>query len=452
MIPMCNSIGHTSGSTLASYVNGTKVDCMESRTYSVSITDDCGNTSTAHVVVTRLADTHAPTCPDLDDHDLNCIGEIPCVDDVLVLVEAGVTDNCPGHISVVLYNDTGSPVCENGSFSRTYSFTVTDECGNSTHCSVTYSGYCDDGGYCTLTQGGWGNAGGQYPWSDGDGQASTSDIITALMSVNGPVVIGNAGNTLTVQSAQCVITLLPSAGGPAPLASGAYTASPSNACDAGDNQQNPQGRLKNNLATNTIALQLNIWYSAYFGLDLGSVDLTSPCIVGIDLSWTALGYPATVQGLLDFANDVLGGAYTNNSLAGLAAGAISSINEYWDECQTNYEDPCDADKSGQDLLTENWIDEDSQMEVNHSVYPNPLSGAQAIISFNTIEAAHAIVDVYDLAGHRIGSLFNAAVDGNTEYKLEFDTSNHPAGIYIYRLQVNNDSKQSLHYGKIFLLK
>ena len=147
--------------------------------------------------------------------------------------------------------------------------------------------------------------------------------------------------------------------------SGTFTASPSQ-CDAGSNQQAKDGRLKNNLATNTIALQLNIWYSAAKGENLLAYDLSTGCVdIGIDLTTTGNGYPNTIQGLLDFANDVLGGVYGNRkkqygSLPGDASAAITAVNEYWDNCVVS--DPCASTMSFVTTVSSNDLPYDTNVE------------------------------------------------------------------------------------------
>ena len=98
--------------------------------------------------------------------------------------------------------------------------------------------------------------------------------------------------------------------------------------------------MKNNLATNTIALQLNLWYSTANGTDLGSIEITGndPCF-DITISQTVIdiltngGYTLDVNGVLDLANAVLAGLETgDDSLPGDVVAAVTDINEYFDEC------------------------------------------------------------------------------------------------------------------------
>ena len=82
---------------------------------------------------------------------------------------------------------------------------------------------------------------------------------------------------------------------------------------------------------------------AYYGTDLGALPLSENCT---DISPTVLsllstnGHPSTTAGLLQLANDVLGGVHgTSSSILGEVTDAVASINECWDECVRNESDP-----------------------------------------------------------------------------------------------------------------
>ncbi len=221
-----------------------------SRTWTA--TDDSGNSNSCTQSI-EVVDTTPPagTCLNLNQ-TVSCVEDIPCVgtsefEAIRNDFRQDFDDNC-GEVLVSLVDDSGPQQCIDtpaGEFSRTYFFEVADLCDKVADiCTVTFSGSCEP--FCTLTQGGWGNAGGNYPWNGG--VASTTSIISSLMGANGPVTIGRPGRQLTVQSAQCVIELLPGGGSPQPLKAGNATAGP-NRCDAGSNQPHRQGRLKNTLAT-----------------------------------------------------------------------------------------------------------------------------------------------------------------------------------------------------------
>ncbi len=350
-------------------------------------------------------DPPVAVCPP-DDGTLTCLDDIPCPSDVKDYVEENSTDDC-GIVSVTIVNDTGFPDCVDGMFSRTYELEVTDGCGQTDRCTVTYSGTC--GNYCTLTQGGWGNYGGQYPWNDDDGKAPTQDIIDALIEEYGNVIIGRPDLNRSLEvAAECVVPLLPAAGGPKVLTEGTPTADEISDCDAGDNPQNNQKRLKNNLATNTIALQLNIWYGLeYSGDDLGSYDLTDGC-ANISQSFIdfmiANGYTTDVYGLLQLANDVLGGVFGTKkkdyqSIAGAVTGAITTIHEYWHECEVA--DPCGEDR----IIAEHYdFSEEEELEkrveeLGVLLRPNPVEYEDVELLIFAEDEQKVAIKVFNISGH-----------------------------------------------------
>ena len=203
-----------------------------------------------------------------------------------------------------------------------------------------------------------------YPFLPGDSDPDydnpegTLDIITYLfenyggidpLDQDGPrlLIIGDVdnGNSITLNDPVCVIDLLPSAGGSKVLADGDDVTDED--CGLEYNAQKKGTRLKNNLATNTIALQLNLWYSLANGTDLGSLGLVdnNQCIDFV-ISQSILdllddeGIDETVGGLLELANGVLAG--TISASPGQVVSAVTMINEYFDECSTG--SGCDSEE------------------------------------------------------------------------------------------------------------
>ena len=81
-----------------------------------------------------------------------------------------------------------------------------------------------------------------------------------------------------------------------------------------------------------------------------------------------------------------------------------------------------------------------EADVNSEIisYPNPTAGGSNIV-FKTAETARTLVEVYDMSGRNVGTLFNAeALQGKT-YILDFDGAVLPNGVYIYRLTTQNET-------------
>ncbi len=71
-------------------------------------------------------------------------------------------------------------------------------------------------------------------------------------------------------------------------------------------------------------------------------------------------------------------------------------------------------------------------------YPNPTSGASEVV-FTTAETGTTLVEVYDMNGRNVATLFNQVANANQEYRLDFDGNRLPNGVYIYRLTTNNET-------------
>jgi hypothetical protein len=64
--------------------------------------------------------------------------------------------------------------------------------------------------------------------------------------------------------------------------------------------------------------------------------------------------------------------------------------------------------------------------------PNPTTGTSNV-SFSISQAGHATLEVYDLSGRLVRSIFNAGATEGQDYRFQFDASQLPNGIYLYRL-------------------
>jgi hypothetical protein len=73
-----------------------------------------------------------------------------------------------------------------------------------------------------------------------------------------------------------------------------------------------------------------------------------------------------------------------------------------------------------------------------NVYPNP-SVDNAMITFEPLESARTQVDLFDMSGRPLQSLFNAEVKAGLEYRVNVNTRAFEDGIYLYR--ITNGSHQ-----------
>lgn len=73
-----------------------------------------------------------------------------------------------------------------------------------------------------------------------------------------------------------------------------------------------------------------------------------------------------------------------------------------------------------------------------SSYPNPTAGTSQVV-FVTGETTRATLEVYDMNGRNVSTLFNQVANANQEYRLEFDGAELPNGVYIYRLTTSKET-------------
>ena len=307
---------------------------------------------------------------------------------------------------------------------------------------------------CTLTHGAWGNDGGHYAWLDENGNdtvAHTLDIITTLIMDasygDGQLVIGDVlGNSLTITNPNCLLVLLPGNGKPSTLPGpGSITNGNDSEGDAlaDMNDCTPYkkkyhhftGRMRNTLAANTLALQLNFWYNtALNGTNLGDIVLADICIF-VD----PLTIGTTVQDLLDYTNRFLSGQLGNpKGMAGAINQAVWAVNEYFHQCIIL--NPClpllDVARTSENLLFQS-----DNMEILNlaesenlgiSLFPNPASN-KINLELHSFDGENVEIQMIDMLG-RVVMAEKKGYHKNVPIELQI-----PAGIQngIYFIRVTN---------------
>ncbi|WP_212003314.1 ice-binding family protein [Chitinophaga sp. HK235] len=110
------------------------------------------------------------------------------------------------------------------------------------------------------------------------------------------------------------------------------------------------------------------------------------------------------------------------------------------------------DTTNQTAKLETWISE-APLSVNSDnmtakAYPNPFNG-KAVVEFRTPGAnEHVVVELYDMKGFKILTLFDKKVKGNVWYKTEVNGTSLSEGVYIYRI---SNGHQVIN-GKLILIK
>jgi hypothetical protein len=402
------------------------------------VEDACGNTL-YHEQVINVDDTEAPELI----NGLPVYLSFECGEEV-ILPEPVYEDNCSPvemitvYCEVVVGDDRFD--CEGFEFPEgeetTIVFYAEDECGNVSE-EVSVIIYLEPCllEFCSYTMGFYGNYGGKHC----DGR-TTWELINDLITDNGPVVVGIAeadggSGSLTIETADCVIKLLP-AGGPSRSILGHFD------CDNLGGLTHPNhGRLRNTLLGQTIALQLNLWLSE----DLGDFQLTAPTFWSYPSTGCGEGegnfpiyeewmgpwtIPApvwdyleedgvvTVQSILDLANRIINGEKISGITADAVNTAATAINEGFDECAfITYTQP------EMDEEPETEVTVVSKGGVDLVVAPNPFR-QQAQINVTVERDMDVTVEIYDMQGNRVAVLFEGLISAYDQRSFTYSGNRH----------------------------
>ncbi len=376
--------------------------------YRYAATDACGNQAICERAF-YVEETDAPTlvCP--DTIKLICVNDIPGPAQLFGYIKAQLAGNCAGGFtSISLLGDSGQP--QNGATHRTYSFKAKNHCGKVTSaCSVTFyaTGSCNQ--LCTASQGSWGDPNGTV------GGMSTTDAITQLIQVYGPVKAGGGNHKVSASDAACVQELLFGSGTIGYLPTGNFT------CPLPASLSNTDGSLNNQLAANAIALQLNIWYNLEFNnrnLGIQNLHNLPPCLVEFPLLKN-MAQNSTVQDLLDLSNQYLQG-FIGNQTADLPAmlnAGLDNLNHFRVDCGLNA--PCERPGHGRSM------DMGDSPVLGINLAPNPAFDA-VTLSFESAAAGKAEVQITDGRALVLERHFEATSGLN---KLAISLTTVPAGVY-----------------------
>jgi hypothetical protein len=323
--------------------------CTQSRVYTFSVTDACGNSASSTTTVSRTYDETAPSisCPS-SNVTVQCFADVPAVNvnsveysdncsDVTITWEGDVQngDECAGSISRtyratdacgnwsecvqnIIWSDSQGPMfhieLENldlecsDEIPGPANLDITDNCSSFDLISLTWEDVVDCGQFRTQTMGGWGAP------ANGDNPGTYRDANFAGAFPSGLTVGCNGGYTLSLTSASAVESFLPSGGTPEVLT---------------QNWVNPAGSLSNTLAGQITALALSLGFDAYdpnFGFGPGL--LANQVINSGSFSGMTVGSVFTI------ANDVFGGC-SNTHSSSTMNDVLSMINENYVDGNTN---------------------------------------------------------------------------------------------------------------------
>jgi hypothetical protein len=319
-------------------------------------------------------------------------------------------------------------------------------------CSVTYSGTCLP--LETFPQEEWGNAGGE-PANTVPGNLTDLQVISTLLG-QGPLVVGGTHRSLTLTDAQCLVNLVPGVGNPSVLGNCHQTN-----CANGCNPAGPIG-MKNTLATNAIALTLNIRYNIeYNGLNFNAIRAQSLDCVTLDpnivhceangncklrvfeSNGTAHEFPYTIGGLLDMANYFLDGGwgFTDGAYYTYGAGlnkSISNVNAYWhggglagSSCNpaAGVSSPVVVDKPLPGIA------QPKADKVAFSLAPNPASSEVSFKLTGLAESQDVVFEVYNPLGQLVLSRSFRSVASINE---RINIGSLGSGLYLVSVKAGNE--------------
>ena len=124
--------------------------------------------------------------------------------------------------------------------------------------------------------------------------------------------------------------------------------------------------------------------------------------------------------------------HTANVYSGFAIGENGLVVKYFDSSL---------------IPVYNEIIIEKSTKVDDYFYPNPFNNT-AILEFKAIKNEHTIVNIYNLLGEIVQTVFNDFTESNKKYKIIINSFNLSSGLYFYH--INNDGNNKI--GKILLIK
>ncbi|GAA4494807.1 hypothetical protein GCM10023172_05550 [Hymenobacter ginsengisoli] len=428
--------------------------------YRIKVTDDNGceaNSSLLTIIqpLARLTATSATTAASCSDGKAN-------TDGTATITPSGGT--APYGFSLTGTVDNNSPQSATsytftGLKAGDYSATVVDKNGCQFPIAFTIKQDNCYVRYCSLTQGGWSNTGKL---------CNSTEVRASLLGrlLSTPLVIGNpasAGNNIFFTGptdVSCLQGHMP-AGGTA----GWLNVTGSQSCAKIPVSILKFNRFNNILVGQTITLALNIRLNADQNhTDLGALQLkdlgkvyasncttvdlsgSSVTIGGVSLSGLGLANTATVQNLLDLANQALGSDPKTGPAYNYAAinQAVTTVNEAFDNCRwlevvpTQFNTPQVNSATATALTTDDNGRSAAFVVEALQAYPNPLS-SQAIASFALADAQAYSLDVYDPLGRLVQHVHTGQAESGRRYSFEVG-GGLAEGLYLLRLSAGKSSQ------------
>jgi len=442
--------------------------CAKTTTRTWRAIDACGNSSVTRSQTVTQVDTQAPTIGQAGANaTINCTA-------TPVFTAPTASDAC-NTVTVILVSDVTTAGVIPGSFTETRTWRAVDACGNSSvtrsqtivvECQVTV---------CTLTQGAYGNPGGNICLPNGTTVNQTQIMINALTAAPGNVkVFGRQDlnrywvlrlSDVNQGSNSNIFKMLPGGGPSKVFGLDTYAGVP-------EYQNHPTwpvaplqpggptaGKIRNILFAQTMTLYFN---TTIAGSGLGNMPLGPGQLVIADrncgsqspvpgtndtvsfMGYTAIayivnpanGYPATVQGLLQLANDKLGGVALPGVSLDQINDAVDAINEGFDECRmwVGYIAP----NGGRMLVNSDAYKPENkspEQALSVTAYPNPYNDQVRFVIESSISGQGSL-DVYNMLGQKLQTVFTGFIMAGKGQAIEYKVpvQNRENLVYILRVK------------------
>ncbi len=86
-------------------------------------------------------------------------------------------------------------------------------------------------------------------------------------------------------------------------------------------------------------------------------------------------------------------------------------------------------------------------DISFKVYTNPFN-EYLKFEFESAEAVHAKIEIYDLTGRRVETIFDVPIESNVNYNVEFKPKTVISAFYMYRMVMG----EAIYYGKVVYKK
>jgi hypothetical protein len=328
--------------------------------------------------------------------------------------------------------------------------------------------------FSTLTQQKWGDSSAVYVGT-GYGpldSTATKDLLPTLISTRLIVGDSSLGRSLKFnpEAARCVNKRLPGSGAAAalPTVLGWDSLTAWDGCNSTSPMPvslTKDGRFRNSLLGETIALTLNIRLSTASGYDLAGYSipkiLCTNNIAGTDqktFRFANFWAGKTVGDILSTANTALAGQPAGLGNSGIKSAA-SNINQAFDGARyvvtscTQVTFAGDADDQEFEEASGSGAEFVPKDYALFQSYPNPFNPT-TIIRFDVPTPSIVTLKIYNVLGQEVAVLLDGEMREEGRHEVRVDGSRLSSGMYFYRLVASSSTstKSFVSLKKMLLLK